>query len=69
MKGLKVGWIRDELPNGCQIIHPANDRKQHDIHSLDCCCNPIVDPENSLLIHNSFDCREAVEEAEDILKL
>lgn len=33
-----------------------------------CSCEPYVDFKSELVIHNSFDCREAVEEAERILK-
>jgi len=51
-----------------QIVYPVNDTKLHDIDSADCECKPTLDEENSILIHNSFDCREAVEWAEDVLK-
>lgn len=33
-----------------------------------CLCRPIVDLDDKLIVHNAWDCREAVEEAEAILK-
>lgn len=33
-----------------------------------CACNPRVDFDNQIVVHNAFDCREVVEEAEEILK-
>lgn len=33
-----------------------------------CPCKPCVDKESKLIVHNAFDCREAVEEAERILR-
>lgn len=51
-------------------IEPNNDLKPHDTSSAtgkQCHCNPRIDWDNCLVIHNAFDCREAVEMAEDIL--
>lgn len=58
-------------------IYPLNDEKEHDTKTTMCICCPRVeweDPETGqvysegLVIHNSFDCRESVEAAEEILK-
>jgi len=50
-------------------IYPTNELKEHDIETTMCECFPkleIVEGE-MLIIHNSFDGREAVEFAKDIL--
>ncbi len=50
-------------------ILPNNDLKPH-VESTMCECNPEIIEESGALIivHNSFDGREAVEEANEILK-
>lgn len=58
-------------------VHPINDEKPHNLEGPTCPCNPRVEyinPEDGLpyvdgpiVIHNSWDCREVVEEAEKIL--
>jgi uncharacterized protein YlzI (FlbEa/FlbD family) len=49
-------------------ICPINDIKPHTFNST-CECNPDVIIENGemLIVHNSFDGRELVEEAENII--
>lgn len=56
-------------------LYPVNDEQEHDLDSTMCPCNPRVeweDPETgepyaeALVIHNAFDCREVVEQAEEI---
>lgn len=49
-------------------VYPHHDLKEHDTGSLECECRPEIDYENELVIHNSYDGREAVEWAEDILE-
>jgi hypothetical protein len=58
-------------------VYPINDEKPHDLKGTMCPCEPRVewnDPETgeayteALVIHNAFDCREIVEEAERILE-
>ena len=56
-------------------IYPVNDEQEHDTESDQCHCHPVVQwvddktglplPEG-LVIHNAFDCREVVEQAEEI---
>lgn len=49
-------------------ILPVNDSEQHEESSM-CNCEPRVDTSNGyvLIIHNSFDGREAIEWANEIL--
>lgn len=56
-------------------VYPLNDEKAHELEGTTCHCGPSVewsDPETgeayseALVIHNAFDCREIVEEAERI---
>jgi hypothetical protein len=54
-------------------IHPINDIKEHDTTDTGntCNCNPkvIIEPDSEIIVvHNSFDGREAVEWTNDILK-
>ena len=44
-------------------VYPTNDLREH-ILSLDCPCMPILDEEDNIVIHNSFDGREAYERGE-----
>jgi len=56
---------------------PLNDLREHEIQGTMCWCNPRVEwrdvktgafmPE-AVVIHHAADCREAVEEAEQILR-
>jgi len=53
-------------------VYPLNDIKEHDISDSGntCHCNPtvIVEPDSEILvIHNSFDGREGLELANEIL--
>lgn len=50
-------------------VYPLNDLQEHITTGTDCPCNPRVDLEGATLviIHNSFDHREIVEEAIRIL--
>lgn len=47
-------------------VYPINDIKEHDIESTTCHCHPeveiIEESGNILVIHNSFDGRELLEE-------
>lgn len=53
-------------------IVPRNDLKAHNTMygkaKVICDCNPRFDWGSKLVIHNAYDLREAVEEAEEILK-
>lgn len=58
-------------------VYPLNDEQEHEIEGTMCPCGPEVyftDPETgeayaeALVVHNAFDCREIVEEAERILE-
>lgn len=53
-----------------QHIYPVNDLKEHVIESS-CECNPsiqILENGDILIIHNSYDGREGLELANEILK-
>lgn len=49
--------------------YPVNDLREHDTDGLTCWCEPRVEWEGAepLVIHNSADGREAVEQAEEIV--
>lgn len=49
--------------------YPVNDLREHDTDGLTCWCDPRVEWEGAepLVIHNSADGREAVEQAEEII--
>lgn len=52
-------------------VYPTNDLEQHDLEGTQCNCNPkvIIEPNAEIIIvHNSFDGREGVELANEILK-
>jgi hypothetical protein len=57
-------------------VYPVNDEQEHELEGTMCSCGPTVEWNNPLtgesypevlVIHNAFDCREVVEQAEDIL--
>lgn len=48
-----------------QHVYPVNDLKEHDIESLYCECEPRIDWNNMIVIHNSYDMREVKEYLED----
>ena len=52
-------------------VYPLNDLEEHDLESTLCKCEPklIIEPNSEIVVvHNSFDGREAVEWANEILK-
>jgi len=44
-----------------QHIYPVNDKYPHNTEDLNCSCNPKYDLKDLLVIHNSWDMREADE--------
>ena len=42
-------------------VYPINDLIPHNTESNDCVCNPTIDVENGIVIHDSMDRREAFE--------
>jgi hypothetical protein len=50
-------------------VYPINDLEEHDLDST-CKCMPTIKEEygQMIVVHNSFDCREAVEVAKEIIK-
>jgi len=65
-------WKMQERGDSIQVF-PLGDKEKHLTlsygDSIKCECKPIVDitHDTPIVIHNSFDCREAVEMAEEIL--
>lgn len=45
--------------NGILHIIPRNDIVQHDLEF--CMCNPRIEVGGKLIVHNSYDCREYIE--------
>lgn len=50
-------------------VHPVNDIEPHDLTGSQCKCEPKILEEygHMIVVHNSFDGREAVELAKEIL--
>jgi hypothetical protein len=49
-------------------VYPLDDIEEHCIIGTDCKCNPIIESNAEIIIvHNSFDGREGVEWANEIL--
>lgn len=51
-------------------VHPIDDSEEHELEGTQCKCNPQVIIESNsdiIVVHNSFDGREAVEWANEIL--
>lgn len=44
-----------------QHVYPVNDKKSHDIESFLCDCDPEIDWNNQIVIHNAWDMREVQE--------
>lgn len=42
-------------------VYPVNDIKKHTLKGFDCECDPILDLDNQIVIHNAWDIREAQE--------
>jgi hypothetical protein len=51
-------------------VYPLNDEREHETgDTTTCWCNPKLDESNygeMIVIHNSLDCRELIEQAEEI---
>lgn len=66
-----MSWCRKLMADGWQYIFPLNDKKEHTLtippegHPIWCECNPRVDSNDKIVIHNAFDMREAQEYAND----
>ena len=43
-------------------VFPINDLIEHNTEGFECSCNPVIDFENEIVIHNSLDRRECFEE-------
>lgn len=52
-------------------VHPINDQKEHTLEGTTCHCTPRIDYDGPemLIIHNSYDGRELIEEAEAALNI
>ena len=44
-----------------QHVYPVNDLREHDTEALNCDCEPRIDWEYHIVVHNSWDMREAQE--------
>jgi hypothetical protein len=62
---------RPNQDRGVIHVYPINDAKQHFLYSTNCECNPTIEKDKGTFIvtHNSFDGREGVEMANEILTL
>jgi len=49
-------------------VYPVGDEREHELQGTTCPCGPRVEWEHAeaVVIHNAFDCREILEEAERI---
>lgn len=53
------------------VVYPLNDTQEHVLYGHGCFCEPQVEYPDGIIpiiVHNSFDGREAVEWAKEILK-
>jgi hypothetical protein len=51
-------------------VYPLNDEREHDTgDTTTCWCDPTLDTDNPemIVIHNAADCRELIEQAEELL--
>lgn len=44
-----------------QHVYPVNDKKKHELEGLYCPCEPEIDWNNQIVIHNAWDMREIQE--------
>lgn len=44
-----------------QHVYPVNDKREHKLEGLDCLCEPSIDWDYQIVIHNAWDLREAQE--------
>lgn len=48
-------------------VYPLNDEREHVLEGTTCPCDPRVEwRHQTIVIHNAFDCREVIAEAERI---
>lgn len=68
----KLKWLRIDGENGWQIIVPESDIKPHgfpqgknktELAWLDCPCSPKINYLNKIIVHNSFEEKQKIEEA------
>lgn len=66
---VKKSWenVKEDKTDWLHVV-PVEDTHPHNTDSFACSCNPHQDGEYEIIIHNAFDGREAVEEAESILR-
>ena len=52
-------------------VYPVNDKYEHTLEGKDCMCVPRVELEGAtlIIIHNSYDGREVIEEARGIIEM
>lgn len=48
-------------------IYPVNDSREHKLDGFECDCFPDIDWNNCTIIHNSYDHREIVEQAYNLI--
>ena len=50
-------------------VYPVNNLKEHILESTDCPCNPTVKVEGAslIIVHNAWDKREIIEQANEVL--
>jgi len=67
---MKNGWAlyHPTEDDPWKYVVPNDDFKGHAIESRECECEPKIDWENQIIIHNAFDHRECVEQAEAMLR-
>ena len=53
--------IETELQTGWRHVNPLYDFKLHKLEGLDCTCEPEINWEYRIVIHNAWDIREAQE--------
>ncbi len=49
-------------------VYPENDTYEHELDDVICPCNPRVERNGDLVVHNAWDNREMIEQAEAIFR-
>lgn len=53
--------LGEYAPTPWNHVYPNKDLKEHVLEGIDCHCEPKIDWENRLVIHNAYDMREITE--------
>lgn len=61
------GWNVTEVEEGVVHVVPKNDSDKHELWTTCLCCPKVETTDGLLVIHNSFDMREVIEQVHEVL--